>query len=1181
MRKQILVLSVCLSILISAIPAILIKAESAMSISTGTQATASEVGIHTRTLQNSIVVDVSFPQPTLTDVSSYAKVEIGDLPRDGAPGEPVLPSKTVKILIPQNKEVQSVSIANGNSKVLSGRFKVDYGRTAIPISSEETVVDSPNPRIYSSSNPFPCTTFSEVSEQYLRGYKVLTLTLYPVQYIPASSRLSYYETMTVTVNMKEDNSVSPFLRNLPEDRALIEAIVDNPAEAATYTETAHSMQPTNLTGSSGPYQYVIITRSDLNSSFQPLIDRKIAKGLTATTVLVENITSDPDYFSNGAFGDGTGSPVFNDSAARIRNFIKDAYTNWETEYVLLGGDTPIVPARGVAAYVGTTYDPNIACDLYYGALDGSWNKDNDTLFGETLISGGSPSPDYNGTAGEEADFFAEVYVGRATVNSTQEVSNFVTKTLWYETETNDDYFKKALTIGEHLDDTTEGGNGKDAVSDEIPQYTTTRLYDRDQTFSAPRVTNALNSGIHVVNHDGHANEDTVMGLTRPDVDALTNTEYCFIYSLGCYPGAFDLRAHSIAEEFICTAHCAFAFVGNTRYGWYFPGSMSGPGETYDEEFFKVLNGTDRHLGKVLQLSKENLYGSGVQRWTYFELVLLGDPEVSIVTELKKPTAHIQTNPTAKRMDPAVLKGLVNITGIAQKGKAAGATFKNYTLEYGIGTGPTTWYTTAITLANDGQNEVENDVLGTWNTSKIESFRTYTLKLTVYDADGVIGEDRWIIETRPLPTIQVNPTATEIRVGQNFKVQVNITDVEALYELDINLTWDAALVDCTSHRVTIPREDNPGGVLYKPVQITRDEMNESAGTYRVAAKSVNPASSFNGSGMVFELAFDIKAEGDCSLDVVFSNLTDKSKQAVYHETIDSIVRISPGIHDVAVEDVSVSKTVVCQGLSIDVNVTAENRGSYNETFAVTTYANATVLNTTQVSLAYYSSTRFVFAWNTAGFPLGDYTVNSTATPVSGETNFTDNTFIYSSVTIIEPSYDVAVAGLSFSKTVLGKGYFGTVNVTVENQADLTTTFNVTVYADVNTTVIGDEVVIGIQEVTMTGKTSRVLTFRWDTTLTPYGNYTVSGYAVPLEAEADREDNLCMGGCVVVSIAGDMDGELVNGHFGVSLYDAVRLLACYGSKEGDPLFNPNCDIDETGQVFLFDAVILLNNYGQKTP
>ena len=30
--------------------------------------------------------------------------------------------------------------------------------------------------------------------------------------------------------------------------------------------------------------------------------------------------------------------MFNDSAAHIREFIKDAYSNWEAQYIVLGGD---------------------------------------------------------------------------------------------------------------------------------------------------------------------------------------------------------------------------------------------------------------------------------------------------------------------------------------------------------------------------------------------------------------------------------------------------------------------------------------------------------------------------------------------------------------------------------------------------------------------------------------------------------------------------------------------------------------------------------------------------------------------------------------------------------------------------------------------------------------------------
>ncbi len=79
----------------------------------------------------------------------------------------------------------------------------------------------------------------------------------------------------------------------------------------------------------------------------------------------------------------------------------------------MGGDDEIIPVRGVYAFVGDTVDRNIPCDMYYGALDGSWDNDNDTIFGEGVFSEGPE----NGTAGEEADFFAEVYVGRATVDT--------------------------------------------------------------------------------------------------------------------------------------------------------------------------------------------------------------------------------------------------------------------------------------------------------------------------------------------------------------------------------------------------------------------------------------------------------------------------------------------------------------------------------------------------------------------------------------------------------------------------------------------------------------------------------------------------------------------------------------------------------------------------------------------
>ena len=111
-------------------------------------------------------------------------------------------------------------------------------------------------------------------------------------------------------------------------------------------------------------------------------------------------------------------------------------------------------------------------------MNGSWNLDNDTIFGESTHS---HSQHENGTAGDEADFFVEVYVGRAPVANSTQAENFVNKTIAYENSTfyNATYLKKALMVGENADDETEGGNSKDLITNIIPQYTTTKLYDRD------------------------------------------------------------------------------------------------------------------------------------------------------------------------------------------------------------------------------------------------------------------------------------------------------------------------------------------------------------------------------------------------------------------------------------------------------------------------------------------------------------------------------------------------------------------------------------------------------------------------------------------------------------------------------------------------------------------------------
>ena len=218
-----------------------------------------------------------------------------------------------------------------------------------------------------------------------------------------------------------------------------------------------------------------------------------------------------------------------------------------------------------------------------------------------------------------------------------------------------------------MDDRTWGGNSKDLVSNLVPQYNVTTLYDRDGTYTTGKVIAEMNAGVHLVNFDGHGNWGCCP-LGRTDISNLTNDEPFLFYNLGCETAYFDGSGEeAVAEYYVFTEHGAFAYVGNTRYGWYSPGSTNGPGNQLDRLFFdRVVNTADHNIGKALQLAKEDYYPG--HRWSILTLSLFGDPETALVTALVDPVANISSP-----LGGQTLKHRVDVVGSARAGDAPGAT----------------------------------------------------------------------------------------------------------------------------------------------------------------------------------------------------------------------------------------------------------------------------------------------------------------------------------------------------------------------------------------------------------------------------------------------------------------------------------------------------------------------------
>lgn len=181
---------------------------------------------------------------------------------------------------------------------------------------------------------------------------------------------------------------------------------------------------------------------------------------------------------------------------------------------------------------------------------------------------------------------------------------------------------------------------------------------------------------------------------------------------------------------------------------------------------------------------------------------------------------------------------------------------------------------------------------------------------------------------------------------------------------------------------------------------------------------------------------------------------------------------------------------------------------------------------------------------------------------------DGVFDYqlpSEVETITSEWDVGIAGVFPSKTVVGQGYNLLVNITVVNYGSYSETFNVSLH--VNNTIIG------LQVVSLPSGNSTILTYTCNSAVFTKGNYSINVVADAVPGETNLADNTFIDGWVFVTIPGD-----VNGDRDVDIYDIVRMAGVYSVSKPDPRYDPNCDIDDDGDIDIYDIVAATGNYGE---
>ena len=568
-----------------------------------------------------LTVTYSFDAPTITPVMiegvEYQRVTMTDCTNGGHAGEPALPACGANILLPFGTDVADVEIIPGEKIALGSGYLV------VPVAQPARLMDgvaaalppTPDETIYSSTAAFPAATFQQISTQSFRGYRYVVLKLQPVEYVPATGELSYYTDLTVVVHTTASATAQALFRGLPQDQQAVLAKVDNATAVASYDQTGYHTRSN--------YDLLILTTPTLASSFETLRDYHNANGLATEIHTTDEV--------------GSTTP------SAVRDYITDCYTNDGISYVIIGADDDIIPARDLyvttGPYGSTEY--NMPADIFYACLDGTYNYDNDSRWGEPT----------DGDGGGDVDLVGEVYVGRASVGNATEAARFVDKTIWYLNNQHTQP-EKVLLVGEYLgfggaseyagntlDELIDGSTAHYYTTVGIPSdiYTIDALYERDYAghdWPQSVLVGKINDGVHILDHLGHGDVTYAMKLYNSDVTSdLTNTDLCFVYSQTCLAGHFDGSDCWAETMNIKTDHGAFAVIMNARYGFGEYNSTDGPSQRFNREFWDAVYEEGMpELGAANQDSKEdNIYriGEDCMRWCAYEINLFGDPTLRV------------------------------------------------------------------------------------------------------------------------------------------------------------------------------------------------------------------------------------------------------------------------------------------------------------------------------------------------------------------------------------------------------------------------------------------------------------------------------------------------------------------------------------------------------------------------
>jgi hypothetical protein len=372
------------------------------------------------------------------------------------PGNPMLPSKKIDILLPPdvNESSLELDVISGHTRVLDGIYEIKpspeisycednttksysyrVDKDVFEQDFENTLLNDRNYNVYGTDTNYPEESVTLLPPSQMRKWKFVSVNFVPFQYNPVQKRLTLTYNITIKLYYSRKAVRSALAQSFAADTVMDYLA---PQKFLNYNEACSwYAKPSNLSKPSliPPLSYVIITTNAIRAGSTKLnsfIAQKQSLGYNVRVV------TEDDF--NGL----TGQPP-NQRAEKIREWLIRNYLSMGIKYVLLiGNPTPYGSPFGT---VGEGDIPMKLChpiasdpagcptDYFYADLTGKWDINGNQLFGEW--------EDYS-LGG--VDFAADVFVGRIPVFNADygTLDHILQKIIDYENSNDVEWRKSAL-----------------------------------------------------------------------------------------------------------------------------------------------------------------------------------------------------------------------------------------------------------------------------------------------------------------------------------------------------------------------------------------------------------------------------------------------------------------------------------------------------------------------------------------------------------------------------------------------------------------------------------------------------------------------------------------------------------------------------------------------------------------